>query len=87
MRRGLDYHIHTFYQKCGNATLTVDSIIRRAQGLGLTSIAITDHLNHRDQLPNFRHIRRDIEAVATPVEVWFGCELNFDACDGNWAYD
>jgi histidinol phosphatase-like PHP family hydrolase len=87
MRRGLDYHIHTHYQKCGNATLTVDSIIRRAQSLGLTSIAITDHLNRRDQLPNFRHIKRDIESVPTTIEVWFGCELNFDACDGNWAYD
>jgi histidinol phosphatase-like PHP family hydrolase len=87
MRRGLDYHIHTFYQKCGNATLTVENIIRRSEAIGLTSIAITDHLNHRGQLDNFRLIQRDIQPVETSVEVWFGCELNFDACDGNWAYD
>jgi len=87
MRRGIDYHIHTFYQKCGNATLTVESIIRRAEAIGLTSIAITDHLNHRGQLPNFPLIKRDIEQVETSLEVWFGCELNFDGCDGQWAYD
>jgi len=87
MRRGLDYHIHTFYQKCGNATLTVENIIRRAEAIGLTSIAITDHLNHRGQLPNFRSIKRDIRQVETGLEVWFGCELNFEGCDGQWAYD
>lgn len=87
MRRGLDYHIHTFYQKCGNATLTVENIIRRAEAIGLSSIAITDHLNRREQLSNFVHIKRDIRQVETNIEVWFGCELNFDGCDGKWAYD
>jgi histidinol phosphatase-like PHP family hydrolase len=87
MRRGLDYHIHTFYQKCGNQTLTVEAIIRRAEQIGLKSIAITDHLNSYSQLPNFRFIRRDIEQLATPIEVFFGCELNFDGCDGDFAYD
>ncbi|MGQ9731229.1 MAG: PHP domain-containing protein [Candidatus Zipacnadales bacterium] len=87
MRRGIDYHIHTFYQKCGNETLTVEKIIRKAESLNMTSIAITDHLNHRDQLPNFHFIRRDIEQIATDLEVWFGCELNFDRCDGAFVYD
>jgi len=86
MRRGLDYHIHTFYQRCGNETLTLPNILRRAEQRGLTSIAITDHLNRLEQLPAFRQIRQDIEELETPLEVHFGVELNFDACDGNFAY-
>lgn len=86
MRKGLDYHIHTFYQRCGNETLTVENIIRRAEALYLSSIAITDHLNTVDMLPNFRLIKRDIETIETAVEVFFGCELNFQGCDGPFAY-
>ncbi len=87
MRTGIDYHIHTFYQKCGNETLTVPAIIERAQAHFLTSIAITDHLNDFDMLENFRLIKRDIEQVETDLEVWFGAELNFMGCDGDWAYN
>jgi len=86
MRVGLDYHIHTFYQRCGNETLTVENIVRRAEELGLTSIAITDHLNRLEQLPMFPHIRHDIEKAETEVEIFFGVELNFMGCDGEWAY-
>jgi len=50
----------------------------------MTSIAITDHLNTLEQLANFRLIRRDIEAVETDIEVFFGVELNFQGCDGEW---
>ncbi len=87
MRRGLDYHIHTYYQRCGNQTLTVDNIIRRAEQRGLKSIAITDHLNRRAQLPAFRQIKADIAAAQSSVEVFFGVELNYDGCDGDFVYD
>jgi len=86
MRRGIDYHIHTFYQRCGNETLTVENIIRKAESLYMSSIAITDHLNSLDMLPNFRLIRRDIEAIDTSIEVFFGVELNFMCCDGDFPY-
>jgi histidinol phosphatase-like PHP family hydrolase len=86
MRVGLDYHIHTFYQKCGNATLTIPNIVRRLEAMRFTSIAITDHLNRLDMLPNFRHIRRDMEQVQTELEIWFGVELNYMGCDGEFAY-
>ena len=87
MRTGIDYHIHTFYQKCGNETLTVPAIIERARAHYLTSIAITDHLNSFDMLENFRLIKLDIEQVETDLEVWFGAELNFMGCDGDWPYN
>jgi len=87
MRRGLDYHIHTFYQRCGNETLTVPAIVDRSKAGQKSSIAITDHLNHRGMLDNFRHIQRDIEQVETDLEVWFGVELNYMECDGEFAFD
>lgn len=87
MRVGMDYHIHTYYQRCGNETLTVPNILRKAKECALTSIAITDHLNRFEQLETFRFIKADIEALDTDIEVFFGCELNFQACDGEFAYN
>jgi len=86
MRRGLDYHIHTFYQRCGNETLTVPAIVSRSETGRKSSIAITDHLNHLGMLDNFRLIKRDIEQVETDLEVWFGVELNYMDCDGEFAF-
>ncbi len=86
MRRGSDYHIHTFYQRCGNETMTVPNVIRKAEELGLSSIAITDHLNGYDRLDAFRYIKSDIDAVKTEIDVFFGVELNYLSCDGEFAY-
>jgi histidinol phosphatase-like PHP family hydrolase len=87
MRTGMDYHIHTFYQRCGNETLTVPNIVRKAEERRLTSIAITDHLNHFGQLEAFKYIKADIQAVRTEIEVFFGVELNFQRMDGEFAYN
>ena len=86
MRTGMDYHIHTYYQRCGNETLTVPNIVRKVKECGLTSIAITDHLNRLEQLEAFKFIKADIEALDTDIEVFFGVELNFQSCDGEFAY-
>jgi len=87
VRLGTDYHIHTFYQRCGNGTLTLENIIRRAEGLRMTSLAITDHINNFEHIANHKLIKQDIEAVETDLEVFFGCELNFMSCDGPWPYN
>lgn len=99
MLEGLDCHIHTFYQRCGNETLTVPNIIRRAAALGLKKIAVTDHLNNFDRLEAFNYIRSDIEAVqkglkppltGVPeggIEVFFGVELNYMSRGGEFAYN
>ncbi len=86
MLKGTDCHIHTFYQRCGNETLSVPNIIRRAESIGLKKIAITDHLNTLDRLERFRYIKSDIEDVETEIEVFFGVELNYQACEGDFAY-
>ncbi len=87
MRTGMDYHIHTFYQRCGNWTMTVPAVIRKCEQCRLTSIAITDHLNHLGQLDAFHYIKRDIQDTATDLDVYFGVELNFQSCDGDFAYN
>ncbi len=76
MRWGRDYHIHTHYLGCGNDTMQVEAIVRKAEALGLTSIAITDHLNSLDRLPDHQKIRDELVRIDTPIEVYFGCELN-----------
>jgi histidinol phosphatase-like PHP family hydrolase len=76
MRWGRDYHIHTHYLGCGNATMQVEAIVRRAEELGLRSIAITDHLNTLDRLPDHQKIRDELVRLETGIEVYFGCELN-----------
>ena len=87
MVKGRDYHIHTWYQRCGKWTMTVPAIIRRAEEMEMTSLAITDHLNHFGQLDAFHYIKRDIQDLETTVDVYFGVELNFQSCDGEFAYN
>lgn len=87
MKRNTDYHLHTLYLKCGDETLTIENIYARCKELGITSIAITDHLNKREFLPEHLKIKRDIEATPTELEVFFAVELNVLDRDCTWAYD
>ena len=82
-----DYHLHTLYLKCANATMTIPAIVAKAKELGQTAIGITDHLNTLDKLPLHEDIRRDLEALDAPgIDIHFGVELNFMGCDGEFAW-
>lgn len=81
-----DFHIHTKYLGCANSTMEVPAIVRECERNGVTSLGITDHLNTLDKLDLHLPIRRDIEALDTETEVYFGVELNFTAADGSFAY-
>ncbi len=82
-----DFHIHTKYLGCANETMEVSAIVRECERLGMTAIGITDHLNRPDQIELHNAIREDIEKLETDIDVWFGVELNFTACDGGFVYD
>jgi histidinol phosphatase-like PHP family hydrolase len=71
-----DFHIHTTYLKCANETMTVPAILRRCEDLGLETIAITDHLNAPQFLPQHEFIKRDLAETETSLEVFFGVEVN-----------
>lgn len=81
-----DFHIHTAYLSCANATMQVPTIAQECRRLGVTSLGITDHLNSTDKLGLHALIKKDIEALDTDVAVYFGAELNFDAADGGFAF-
>lgn len=83
---GTDYHLHTIYLKCADATMTVENIYRRAEEVGLTSIGITDHLNQLQFLPEHEKIKRDMAALSPPMEVFFGVELNLLNVEGEIPY-
>lgn len=56
-----DLHIHTEY--CGHAPgMTVEAILRRAEELGLSTIAITDHIYRQNGHVVMEQIRRDVAA-------------------------
>jgi len=86
MRFGYDYHIHTHHLKCADETMQVEDIVRRAEDLGLTSIAITDHLNRPEQLAQHAKIREELEALKPDIDVYFGVELNFYDTTGKFPY-
>ena len=81
-----DFHIHTKYLGCGNATMEVSAIAKECERLGVTKLGITDHLNSLDKLPLHIPIKQDIERLDTPLDVYFGVELNFLACDGSFPF-
>ncbi len=81
-----DYHIHTKYLGCGNATMEVPSIVKECERLGVASLAITDHLNSLDKLELHIPIKNDIEKLDTEVEIYFAVELNFTGYEQGFAF-
>jgi histidinol phosphatase-like PHP family hydrolase len=82
----VDLHTHTTYLGCANETMQIPAIVRECERLGVTALGITDHLNSLDRLDLHTLIRRDIEALDTDIDVYFGVELNFCAPDGGFAF-
>jgi len=81
-----DFHIHTKYLGCANATMEVPAIVRECERIGVTSVGITDHLNSLEVLELHLSIRRDIESLAASTNVYFGAELNFLGCDEGFPF-
>ena len=82
-----DFHLHTDIIGCANQTMSIENIIDTCSKLGCTAIAITDHLNTSDQLPKHVHIREKLLSIASPIDIFFGAELNFSECDVDFFYD
>jgi len=82
-----DFHIHTKYLGCANETMIVADIAAECERLGATAIGITDHLNTPRQAKLHVPIKADIDALDTPLDVYFGVELNYRELDGAFAMD
>ena len=73
-----DLHIHTEY--CGHAEgTTVEAIVRRAEALGLSCIAITDHIFSPEDRPIIDRIRADVEDAQPKINVYVGAEVDVDS--------
>lgn len=81
-----DYHIHTKYLGCANATMEIPAIVDEAKALGVQSLGITDHLNTLDKADLHIPIKKDILALETELEIFFGVELNFLGSDQSFAF-
>ena len=82
-----DFHIHTKYLKCANETKEVPAILAECERLGLTAVGFADHVNTPEQAALHASILEDIRSADTKLDVYFGVELNFMACDGEFAMD
>lgn len=82
-----DFHIHTKHLKCADNTMEIKSIVNTCESLGITKLAITDHLNNFERIDDHLLIAEDIKKLDTDVEVYFGVELNYMGYDGEFAYN
>ncbi len=73
-----DLHIHTVY--CGHApSMTVAAILRRAEELNLSIIAITDHIFQPSDRSIIEKIRSEVAAISPQCRVHIGAEVDVDS--------
>lgn len=73
-----DFHIHT--EHCGHAPgMTVAAICRQANRLGLSAIAITDHIFEHSDHALIEKIHTEAKACEGHCKVYVGAEIDVDA--------
>lgn len=73
-----DFHIHTEY--CGHAPgMTVAAILERAEAVGLSTLAITDHIFKQADHEVIQKIRDDVAAYGPSIKVYIGAEVDVNA--------
>jgi len=83
-----DLHIHTEY--CGHAPgMTIEAILERAEAMGLSAIAITDHIFQQADHAVIQRIRDDIAAYGPSIKVHIGAEMDVNSAytDGRLVTD
>ncbi|MBE0537135.1 MAG: PHP domain-containing protein [Phycisphaerae bacterium] len=83
-----DMHIHTDY--CGHCSgMSVEAILRRADALGLDTIAITDHVFRRQDLAIIQQIAGEVKRCTPRCRVIIGAEVDVDGryADGRLVTD
>jgi len=73
-----DLHIHTEY--CGHAPgMTIPAICKQANRLGLTAIAITDHIFSHSDHAIIEKIRAEAKACEGHCRIYVGAEIDVDS--------
>ncbi len=78
--------MHPKHAGCANATMELPAIVQQSHSVGVVAIGITDHLNRPEQIPLHRQIRDELLTMQSPVDVFFGVELNFTGCDQGFVF-
>ena len=75
-----DYHIHTIYSGHSDKRMTIGNIIKKAEAVGLTGIAITEHAFdwHKGPKGNLALIRQELNKASTGIQVDVGLEIDPD---------
>jgi histidinol phosphatase-like PHP family hydrolase len=72
-----DFHIHTELSACAARDMTLAAVIEGVEAAGVAAIGIADHLNAREHAERNALVRKEIEQLDTPVEVYLGAEVGF----------
>ncbi len=76
----LDYDLHIHTEYCGHAGgMTIPAICHQADYLGLSAIAITDHIFKPSDWAFVEKIRAEVKACNTHCKVYVGAEVDVDA--------
>ena len=76
----LDYDLHIHTEYCGHAGgMSIPAICKRADYLGLSAIAITDHIFKPSDRPLIDKIRDEVKACTTHCKVYVGAEVDVDS--------
>jgi histidinol phosphatase-like PHP family hydrolase len=72
-------HTHSVNSLCAKREMTLETMIRRAELDGLTTLAITDHSDPGDDIDtyaDFLAYKKRLKEIETPVRVLIGAELS-----------
>ncbi len=72
-------HTHSVFSKCAKPEMTLEAMIRAAEGFGLRTLAVTDHSDPQDDIDTFGNyllLKEKLSRIDTPVRVLLGAELS-----------
>ncbi len=72
-------HTHSVFSKCAKPEMTLEAMIRAAEGFGLRTLAVTDHSDPQDDIDtyqNFLLLKEKLAHIETGVRVLLGAELS-----------
>ena len=74
----VDMHIHTVYSGHAADNMTLDNIVKQAEGAGLKQIAITEHVWNHQHLASLDLLKEEFEKLEPSIKVYLGLEVDVD---------
>ena len=73
-----DLHCHTHISTCATRECTLELLVERAAGAGLSLLGVTDHINdgNAQRLADIHRLAERVRSRAWPVEVRVGAEVS-----------